>query len=161
MTDPSASISGTVWIPAMFVQVQWTWLAMPLSLYVFVGILLFPTIAESLQSGVEIWKSTPIAPLLYGLPDGEEQNRMPAEISGKAVESATDGVRAKLVADRGGVLHMLPGCWLFLAMLDKTGILICDTWMHHIVTGITLVTSGPISLVIALPSTFYTLLNKF
>jgi len=46
---------------------------------------------------------------LYGLLDGEEQNRMPAEISGKAMESATEGVRVKLAADRGGVLLMLPG----------------------------------------------------
>jgi hypothetical protein len=109
--DPGTSINGTVWIPIPFVQVQWAWLAMPLCLYVLVGILLFLTMAESSRSGVGIWKSTPIALLLHGLPDGEEQNRlqMTTEVSGKAMESAAEGVRVKLAADRGGVLRMLSG----------------------------------------------------
>lgn len=109
--DPSTSINGTVWIPVPFVQVQWAWLAMPLGLYVLVGILLFLTMAESSRSGVGIWKSTPIALLLHGLPDGEEQSRMQmtTEVSGKAMESAAEGVRVKLAADRGGVLRMISG----------------------------------------------------
>ncbi|KAE9376344.1 hypothetical protein N431DRAFT_462185 [Stipitochalara longipes BDJ] len=109
--DSSTSINGTVWIPVPFVQVQWAWLAMPLGLYILVGLLLVLTMAESSRTGVGIWKSTPIAFLLHGIPDGEGQNMMQrtTEVSGKAMESAAEGVRVKLAADSDGVLRMLSG----------------------------------------------------
>lgn len=65
------------------VEVRWEWLSFPLSLLSFSFVFLVATIIQSsMAQDVGVWKTSAIATLLYGLPDGVREKVMSAKDKG-------------------------------------------------------------------------------
>ena len=108
--DPSTSVSGTVWVPVPFVKVEWAWLLMPAILYVLVWTLLFITMTRSSLRGLGVWKSSPLAFMLHGLPEGEQKTNIQSVASARPdkMQSSAEKVNVKLALDHESVLCLLP-----------------------------------------------------
>jgi len=93
-----------------FVKVEWAWLLMPSILYVLVWILLFHTMMRSSLQRVGVWKSSPLAFMLHGLPEGEQQKNIQTTASASAdkMQSSVETVNVRLARDDEGVLCLLP-----------------------------------------------------
>jgi hypothetical protein len=98
---PDQAVLVTVWVQEQFVSVRWAWLAMPLSLILFVTMFLVATIVKTSRSRIGVWKSSPLALLFHGNFDGgKEHERIGARVSvntADAMQQASAGMNARLL----------------------------------------------------------------
>lgn len=96
---------GTSWTVQTVVQVRWAWITLPAVLIILTVVFLVLAALESRTRGVEIWKSSTVPLLCSGL-DQSLQQELRAVGDPTQIEGLTNGVRARLVKDEGGIWRL-------------------------------------------------------
>ena len=95
----STNVTGTVEETVVYIQVVWPWLIYSAALIIAAVALLGSTIWLSHGNDKLVWKSSSLALLFHGLPDGEIDGMI---LSTAKMEKMADGIWARLSEDETG-----------------------------------------------------------
>ena len=95
----STNVTGTATYPNVYIEVIWPWFIYSAALTVSAAALLALTIWLCSGHDKVVWKSSSLALLFHGLPDGRSDGRI---LDAAAMETAAKEIWAKLSADEAG-----------------------------------------------------------
>lgn len=95
------SVTGTAYVPTVFVNVRWPWIILPGILLVTGALFLVVTILTSKKSHAPLWKSSALAPYYHGIEGGDEDGDKLLTASAMERKSEGESVRLQRSEDNG------------------------------------------------------------